>query len=99
MTDETRVEALPFGDCYFAVLHRPGRPDDILDGPDGKPRRFETAFAAVEAGKAVLTPQAKSLKKASKTFGRDRRRELDDERERVFARFQQGNGGLIDGEA
>ncbi|TGR14166.1 hypothetical protein EN845_34955, partial [Mesorhizobium sp. M8A.F.Ca.ET.202.01.1.1] len=74
MTDETRIEALPFGNHYFAVLRRPGQPDDILDGPDGKPKRFETAYAAIQAGKATLVPAAKSLQVAAKTFRRDRNR-------------------------
>ncbi|TIU02317.1 MAG: hypothetical protein E5W43_00810 [Mesorhizobium sp.] len=90
MTDEIRVEALPFGDHYFAVVRRPGKPDDIIDGPDGKPKRFDTAYAAIRAGKALLVPEAKTLASASKTFGHDRRRELDEERERVFSQFGGG---------
>ncbi|TGP28219.1 hypothetical protein EN875_032190 [Mesorhizobium sp. M2D.F.Ca.ET.232.01.1.1] len=87
MSDDIRVEALPFGTHYFAVLRQPGKPDEILDGPDGKPRRFDTAYAAISAGKAGLVPEARGLQCAAKTFVRDRRRELDEERERVFERF------------
>ncbi|TJV51141.1 MAG: hypothetical protein E5Y01_16265 [Mesorhizobium sp.] len=88
MTDEIRVEALPFGDHYFAVLRQAGKPDDIIDGPDGKPQRFATAYAAIRAGKAKLVPEATALEAASRTFRRDRNRELDEERRRVF-----GDGG------
>lgn len=87
MSDDIRVEALPFGDHYFAVLRQAGKPDDILDGPDGKPRRFETAYAAIQAGKAKLVPEATALEAASRTFRRDRNHELDEERDRVFSRF------------
>ncbi|RUV23457.1 MULTISPECIES: hypothetical protein [unclassified Mesorhizobium] len=87
---EIRVEALSFGAYYLAVLRQEGQPDDILDGPDGKPQRFDSASHAIRAGKARLVPEAKALASASKTFGRDRRRELDEERERVFARFGDG---------
>lgn len=51
---ELRVEALPFDDIYLAVLHRPGVPDEILDGPDGKPRRFSSAGEAHRAGNEAL---------------------------------------------
>lgn len=90
MSEEIRVEALPFGDHYFAVLHRPGKPDDILDGPDGKPIRFPSAYAAVQAGKATLAPAANSLAAAAKTFRKDRTRVADEERDRVFAYFERG---------
>ena len=87
---EIRFEALPFGAHYFAVLRQPSRPDEILDGPDGKPLKFDSAYAAIQAGKAKVAPEAKALELASKTFGRDRRRELDEERDRVFAAFDRG---------
>jgi len=88
---EIRVEALPFGDHYFAVLREAGKPDDILDGPDGKPRRFASAYAAISAGRATLVPVAGALlQTAAKTFRRDRNREADDERDRVFAAFDRG---------
>lgn len=90
MSDEIRVEALPFGNYYFAVLHRPGKPDDILDGPDGKPMRFSSAYAAIQAGKATLAPPANSLAAAAKTFRKDRNRGADEERDRVFANFERG---------
>lgn len=90
MTDETRVEALPFGNHYFAVLRRPGEPDDIIDDTDGKPKRFDTAYAAIRAGKALLAPEAKTLEISSKTFRHDRNRDLDEERDRVFSRLGGG---------
>lgn len=46
-----RIEALAFGSHYFAVIHRTGEHDEIVDGPDGKPMQFATATEAVCAGK------------------------------------------------
>lgn len=90
MSEDIRVEALPFGDHYFAVVRRPGKPDDIIDGPDGKPKRFDTAYAAIRAGRALLVPEAKALETASKTFRHDRNRDFDEERDRVFSQFGGG---------
>ncbi|WP_164748412.1 hypothetical protein, partial [Mesorhizobium sp. M1A.F.Ca.IN.022.05.2.1] len=89
---EIRVEALSFGTYYVAVFRRDGQPDETLDGPDGKPLRFGSASEAIRAGKAKLVPEAKALAAASKTFKADRRREIDDERERVFANFRGADG-------
>lgn len=55
MTDGLRIESVPFRDHYLAVYRRPGRPDEILDGDDGKPRRFPSATAAIAAAKLALT--------------------------------------------
>jgi len=85
---EIRVEALSFGAYYVAVLRRPGEPDEIIDGPDGKPLRFDSASEAIRAGKAKLVPEAKALQVAAKSFRADRNRGADEERDRVFANFR-----------
>jgi hypothetical protein len=90
MTDEIRVEALPFADHYLAVFRQAGKVDTILDGPDGKPRRFETAYAAIAAGKATLVPAGDALRASAKTFRTDRNRATDEERDRVFSQFDGG---------
>lgn len=85
MTDEIRVEAVSFGFHYCAVFRCAGKPDQLLDGPDGKPLRFESAFKAIAAGKRVQQPRADALAAESLTFRANANRDLLDERERVFA--------------
>ena len=42
------------GDAYFAVYRQDGVPDRVLDGADGRPRRFASATAAINAGRLEL---------------------------------------------
>lgn len=51
MADDIRVSAMPFGDIYFAVIHRAGCPDEIVDGPDGKPIRCTAAAEAIRTAR------------------------------------------------
>jgi molybdopterin/thiamine biosynthesis adenylyltransferase len=90
LTSEIRVEALPFGDHYLAVFRETGTTDVILDGPDGRPQRFTSAYAAITAGKATLVPAAAGLKAQAKTFRADRTRGADEERRSVFSAFDRG---------
>ncbi len=77
-----RVSALPFGSGYFAVIHRAGSPDEIMDGPDGRPRLFGTATEAIGAGKR-LVPEP--LPDAIAAWRRLRDDGLAGELDRVFA--------------
>ncbi|MBE1208130.1 hypothetical protein [Aminobacter carboxidus] len=51
---DLRVEAIGFPGYYCAVYRRDGIPDRLLDGADGRPEQFPSAWAAVQAGKAAL---------------------------------------------
>jgi hypothetical protein len=57
---DLRIEAIGFPDHYCPVYRRDGSPDIMLDGPDGRPRRFTSAFAAINAAKLelVVSPRA-----------------------------------------
>ncbi|MGX9145918.1 hypothetical protein [Mesorhizobium sp. 128a] len=54
MTADFRIEAIAIGNSYVAAYRRAGEPDQLLDGADGKPERFASAFDAVRAAKAAL---------------------------------------------
>jgi hypothetical protein len=49
-----RIEAVAIGPYYVAAYRREGCADVLLDGPDGKPERFASAFDAVKAAKLAL---------------------------------------------
>lgn len=85
---EISVEALSFGGHYLAVLRQDGKPDETVDGADGRPLRFDSAHAAISAGKAKLVPAAAALQAEAKTFRADRHRSADEERRHVFANFR-----------
>lgn len=87
MTDEVRVEAVSFGLHYCAVFRCAGKPDQLLDGPDGKPLRFGSAFKAIAAGKQLQQPRADALAAEALTFRANTNRDLLDERDRVFAKL------------
>ncbi len=91
MMDLIRVSAMPFGDAYFAVIHRPGSPDEIMDGPDGRPARFATAYLAQQAGLHSLqiahhsdAPQPLPDPMGIETWREQKARELAEEQERAF---------------
>lgn len=87
MSDGARVTAVCFGAHYCACIHRPGRPDEMLDGPDGKPLRFASMSEALRAGRKIVMPSADTLLAASRSYRLERNRGLDDERDRVFAKL------------
>lgn len=87
MTSEIRVEAVCFGAHYCAVFRENGKPDQLLDGPDGKPLKFTSAFDAIMTGKRVRQPRAETLAAEALTFRTNTSRDLLDERDRVFAKL------------
>ncbi len=87
MNTDIRVEAVCFGAHYCAVFREDGRPDQLLDGPDGKPLKFTSAFDAIMAGKRARQPRAEALAAEALTFRANTNRYLLDERARVFAKL------------
>jgi hypothetical protein len=87
MSEEVRVESLSFGSYYCAVIRRPGKPDELLDGVDGRPIRYPSASAAIRAGRDRIVPAAASLRAEAISFRADRDHGLDAERDRVFAKL------------
>lgn len=74
------------GGCY-AVIHRPGMPDEILDGSDGRPQRFASAsqaLAAAERAAGLCPPPVSTLDAGIADWRARRDREIAEERERVF---------------
>ncbi|CAM5657515.1 hypothetical protein MAUB1S_11441 [Mycolicibacterium aubagnense] len=95
MTSKIRVESVCIGLHYHAVFRSDGEPDQLLDGPDGKPLKFTSAFDAIMAGKRARQPRAEALAAEALTFRATSNRDLLDERARVFAKlggasFKQG---------
>lgn len=88
-----RVSTMPFGDCYCAVFHAPGRPDEFLVDEAGKPKKFATATEALRQGRKALAPANQSgvIHADADPFGirawRSQKDEaLRSERERVFGK-------------
>lgn len=70
---DLRVEAVGFPDHYCAVYRRDGCPDIMLDGPDGRPRRFPSAYSAIAAARAELLADRSSASPTDQElFGADR---------------------------
>lgn len=96
MSRVTHVSAMPMGEGYFAVLHRAGEDDEIMDGPDGRPARHATAFAAVEAGKraaGLAVASVPSIEAGIAAWRAQKRREAAEERARVFGgKVDEGSG-------
>lgn len=80
-----RADILIIGDDHFAVVKEAGKPDVILDGEDGRPQPYPTAYAALSAAKrAIGHVEPVRIEDGIRTWKRDRDRRLAEERERVF---------------
>lgn len=87
MTTPSRTpHVLVIGDDHFAVVKEAGKPDMILDGADGRPERFQTAYAALSAAKKEIgAVEPVPIEDGIMAWRRDRDRRLAEERARVFA--------------
>jgi len=84
-TTVRRADILIIGDHHFAVVKEAGKPDVILDGEDGRPRPYPTAYAALSAAKrAIGHVEPVRIEDGIRAWKRDRDRRLAEERERVF---------------
>lgn len=88
MTEPIRsADILVIGDDHFAVVKEDGKPDVILDGEDGRPQPYPTAYAALSAArKAIGEVMPVRVEDGIRAWKRDRDRRLADERARVFGK-------------
>jgi hypothetical protein len=86
-TPARRADILIIGDDHFAVVKEAGKPDVILDGADGRPQPYPTAYAALSAArKAIGEAVPVRVEDGIRAWRRDRDRRLAEERARMFGK-------------